>query len=149
MAGVVAALIAVQLASSTLASLERGRQLRGSAQSLEDQALQALELGRVRAERAREEGERVGGDIRALSAAAGLELTGSPLTFEIHNAMRVERQAGDILWASKVQANNLRIEADRRRQAGGGLAKALPFTAATIALVGADRGGFFSETPQE
>ncbi len=143
MSGVAAALIAIQVGSTVLSGLEAARGLRGSAASLEEQAAQALALGRLRAKRTREAGERVGGRIRALTAAAGLELSGSPLAVEIDNAMQVEKQAGDIFWAAEIHSRNLQSEAQRRREAAGRLKGIGLLTGTSAALIGGSRAGFF------
>lgn len=139
------ALVAISVGSSMLRSMEDARALRGSAFSLEEQAAQALALGRRRAERIRERGERAGGEIRALAAAAGLELSGSPLAVEINNVMQVEKAAGEVIWQAEVYAKSLRTEAGRRRSAAGRIGRSMGLVGASSFLSSGSRAGFFDE----
>lgn len=146
MAWGVAALVAIRVASSVMQGQSQARQLGESAGSLEDQALEAIALGRRRAAAVRRKGKAIGGEIRALAGAAGLELSGSVMAVEVHSAMNTERHASNLIHESTVYAQRLRAEAGRRRGAARDLRRNLGLSAALTGLSGAQQGGFFSDS---
>ena len=146
MAWGVAALVAIRVASSVMQGQSQARQLGQSAATLEEQAAEAIALGRRRAELVRRKGKAIGGEIRALAGAAGIELSGNVLAAEISSAMNTERHASNLIHESTVFAQRLRAEADRRRGAGRSLTRNMGLNAAIAGLSGAAQSGFFSDS---